>query len=159
MNKNRFEKAIFAAGCFWGVEDVFYNTPGVVETRVGYTGGDFENPTHEGVSSHKTGHAEAVEVTFDPKIISYEKLLAVFWQIHDPTSLNRQGADIGSNYRSAIFYLDDDEKQKAQKSKEDLQKSKKFKAPIVTEISKAGKFWSAEEYHQKYFLRHKNHIC
>ena len=158
MKNIHYEKAIFAAGCFWGVEEVFYNTPGVVDTTVGYTGGDFD-PTYEDVCSHKTGHAEAVEVTFDPKIILYKNLLDIFWRIHDPTTLNRQGPDFGDNYRSAIFYTNNKQKKEALQSKKELEKSGKYNNPIVTEIKKAGNFFPAEEDHQKYFLKHKNHVC
>jgi peptide-methionine (S)-S-oxide reductase len=155
----KYETAIFAAGCFWGVEQAFYKTKGVVETEVGYTGGDekYENPTYEQVCSDSTGHAEAVRVKFDPKVVSYKELLDVFWKIHNPTTLNRQGPDIGSQYRSAIFYLDEKQKKEAEKSREKLQKS--INAKIVTEIVKASEFYRAEEYHQKYFLTHKVHCA
>lgn len=159
QKKEKYKKAIFAAGCFWGVEQSFYHLPGVIETKVGYIGGIKENPTYEQVSSKKTGHAEAVEVTYDPHKISYGKLLDTFWQIHDPTTLNRQGPDIGSNYRSAIFYLDDEQKNIALKSKEKMQNTGLLKDKIVTEITKATKFWSAEDYHQKYFLKNPGHGC
>ncbi len=148
------QKATFAAGCFWGVEAAFAELRGVVRTRVGYTGGHFKNPTYEDVSSHKTGHAEAVEITYDPGVISYEKLLDVFWSIHDSTTPNRQGPDIGSQYRSAVFYSTPGQKEQAQRKKDELQKSGKFKKPIVTEITAQGEFYPAEEYHQQYFLKH-----
>jgi peptide-methionine (S)-S-oxide reductase len=157
--KSKYKKALFAAGCFWRIEEAFYKTPGVVETIVGYAGGHTENPTYAQVSSHTTGHAETVEVTFDPQKISYQDLLEVFWSIHDPTTPNRQGPDIGSNYRSAIFYINDEQKDAALKSKRNLEKSGRFKKPIVTEIVKAGVFWPAEDYHQKYFLKHANRSC
>ncbi len=146
------ETATFAAGCFWGVESAFRGLigKGVVSTQVGYTGGHTENPTYQQVCSHTTGHAEAVEVTFDPTKISYEKLLSVFWSIHDPTTPNRQGPDIGSNYRSAIFYHSAEQKKAAEGSKAELGKSGKFRNPIVTEITEATKFWPAEDYHQQY---------
>ena len=144
------QKAIFAAGCFWGIEAQFRKLKGVISTRVGYTGGNFPNPTYKDVCSHKTGHAEAVEVTFDPNIISYTDLLDVFWDIHDPTTLNRQGLDIGSQYRSAIFYLNEEQKKKAHNSRKKVEQSKKYRNPIVTEIVPASEFWQAEEYHQQY---------
>lgn len=144
------EKAIFAAGCFWGVEANFRKVKGVINTRVGYTGGKFREPTYRDVCSHKTGHAEAIEISYDPSIISYDDLLDIFWSIHDPTTLNRQGPDVGNQYRSVIFYLNAEQKEKAIKSKEELEKSKRFKKPIVTQIVCASEFWEAEEYHQKY---------
>ncbi len=148
------QKATFAAGCFWGVEAAFAGLKGVIETRVGYTGGRFKNPTYEDVCSNKTGHAEAVEIMYDPDKISYSKLLDVFWNIHDPTTPNRQGPDLGSQYRSAIFYHNAEQKKEAQDSKKRLELSGKFKQPIVTEITAAGEFYSAEDYHQKYFKKH-----
>jgi len=144
------EKAIFAAGCFWGVEAKFRKVEGVLSTRVGYTGGHFSEPTYKQVCSHKTGHAEAIEIVFDASKVSYDKLLDIFWSIHDPTTLNRQGPDVGTQYRSAIFYLNADQKEKALKSKEKLELSKRFKNPIVTQIVPASEFWEAEEYHQQY---------
>ena len=144
------QKAIFAAGCFWGVEANFRKIKGVISTRVGYTGGHFTTPTYKDVCSHKTGHAEAIEVTFDPSKITYDELLNVFWSIHDPTTLNRQGPDIGTQYRSAIFYLNSEQKEKALNSKAKLEASKRFKRPIVTQIVPASDFWKAEEYHQQY---------
>ena len=152
------EIAIFAAGCFWGIESAFRKVRGVISTRVGYTGGHFENPTYEDVCSHKTGHAEAVEIIYDPSIISYEELLEVFWKIHDPTTLNRQGWDVGTQYRSAIFYYDEEQKRIALKSKEELQKSGKFKGPVETEITQLTEFYQAEDYHQQYHEKHKRGI-
>ncbi len=149
------KKAIFAAGCFWGVESNFRKVKGVLSTRVGYTGGKFTNPTYKDVCSHKTGHAEAIEITFDPSIVSYDELLDVFWSIHDPTTLNRQGPDIGAQYRSAIFYLDEEQKIKAESSKAKLEASKRFKNPVVTKIVSASDFWEAEEYHQQYNEKRK----
>lgn len=146
------EKATFAAGCFWHVEAKFREIKGVKSVISGYTGGTKENPTYEEVSSHKTGHAESVEITFDPKIVSYKELLKVFWKIHNPTTLNRQGLDIGNNYRSAIFYHDEKQKKEALESKREEQKNHKDK--IVTEIIPATKFYKAEEYHQKYLEKH-----
>lgn len=147
-------KATFAAGCFWHVEDLFLKTKGVKSTKVGYIGGRLANPTYEEVCTDKTGHAEAVEVEYDPNEISYTELLEIFWNNHDPTSLNRQGPDVGIQYRSSIFYHDDSQKQNAQKSKEVLETSKKFSKKIVTEILPAPEFYKAEEYHQKYFQKH-----
>ena len=147
-------KATFAAGCFWHVEDLFRKTKGVKSTKVGYTGGSLANPTDEEVCTDRTGHAEAVEVDYDPTEISYEELLDVFWNNHDPTSLNRQGPDVGIQYRSSIFFHDESQKQTAEKSKEYLDSSGKFSKKIVTEISPAPEFFKAEEYHQKYFQKH-----
>ncbi|MFX1470206.1 MAG: peptide-methionine (S)-S-oxide reductase MsrA [Promethearchaeota archaeon] len=144
------EKAIFAAGCFWGVEANFRKVKGVLSTRVGYTGGTFTEPTYKDVCSHKTGHAEAVEVIYDPTKVTYDDLLDMFWSIHDPTTLNRQGLDVGTQYRSAIFYLNQEQKEKAERSKAELEASKRFKKPIVTQIVPASDFWKAEEYHQQY---------
>ncbi|MEX0881696.1 MAG: peptide-methionine (S)-S-oxide reductase MsrA [Candidatus Saccharimonadales bacterium] len=142
--------AIFAAGCFWGVQYYFDQVPGVVETEVGYTGGKVDNPTYEQVCSHTTGHAEATKVNYDPKKVSYETLLRHFFRIHDPAQLNRQGPDVGDQYRSAIFYLNGDQKNQAKKMLDLLSNSGKYDKPIVTTLEKAGKFWRAEEYHQKY---------
>lgn len=152
------QRAIFAAGCFWGVEANFRKMEGVVSTRVGYMGGHFSNPTYKKVCSHKTGHAEAVEVTFDPSKVSYDDLLEIFWSIHDPTTLNRQGPDIGDQYRSAIFYLNEEQKEKAESFKAKLEASKRFKNPIVTQIVSASDFWQAEEYHQQYVEKRKNSL-
>lgn len=148
--KAKAEFATFAAGCFWGVEEEFRKTKGVLNTLVGYTGGKMENPSYGEVCTGATGHAEAVRVEFDPKKVSYEKLLDVFWNVHDPTQLNRQGPDIGTQYRSAIFYHNEKQKQAALKSKEALEKSGKFKSEIATEILPAAGFHEAEEYHQRY---------
>jgi methionine-S-sulfoxide reductase len=144
------EEAIFAGGCFWGVQDYFDHVPGVVKTEVGYIGGHVDNPSYEQVCMHRTGHAEATKVVFDPSKIRYESLLSHFFRIHDPTQLNQQGPDVGDNYRSAVFYKDDAQKQTAIKMIEDLGKSGKYKNPIVTTIELADKFWPAENYHQKY---------
>jgi peptide-methionine (S)-S-oxide reductase len=144
------EEAIFAAGCFWGVEAAFRQVPGVIDTEVGYTGGHTESPTYREVCSDTTGHAEAVRVQFDPAQISYDQLLNVFWENHDPTTPNRQGPDIGSQYRSAIFYTTEAQKEVAEASKRKLDESGVFSRPIVTEITPAGPFWRAEEYHQRY---------
>lgn len=142
--------AMFGAGCFWGVEERFRKLKGVENTTVGYSGGDFPNPTYKDVCSGKTGHAEVVKVEFDPSIISYNELLDVFWEIHNPTSLNRQGFDIGTQYRSVIFYYTPKQKLKALKSKKELEESGRYDKPIVTKIEPAKEFYRAEEYHQKY---------
>jgi len=142
------EQAIFAAGCFWGVQYYFDQVPGVTGTTVGYTGGTTENPTYEDVCAHTTGHAEAVLLEFDASKVSYETLVRQFFRMHDPTQLNRQGPDVGDNYRSAIFYVTDDQKEMAEKVLADVQP--KFDQPIVTEIAPAGPFYRAEDYHQKY---------
>ena len=147
-------KATFGAGCFWHVEDLFRKTKGVKSTQVGYIGGKLTNPTYEEVCTDTTGHAEAVQVEYDPNEISYDEVLNVFWSNHNPTSLNRQGPDIGNQYRSAIFFHDEEQKKIAQKSKEELEKSGKFQKRIVTEIVPAPEFYKAEEYHQKYFQKH-----
>ncbi|RMW39807.1 MAG: peptide-methionine (S)-S-oxide reductase [Nitrosopumilus sp.] len=146
-------KATFGAGCFWHVEDLLSKTKGVTSTQVGYIGGNLPNPTYEEVCTDRTGHAEAVEVEYNPDEITYEELLDVFWNNHNPTTLNRQGPDIGIQYRSAIFYHDDKQKEIAEKSKSDLDSSGKFPNPVVTEITPAPTFYKAEEYHQKYFKK------
>lgn len=143
--------ATFAAGCFWGVEEIFRMQEGVKSTRVGYAGGDIKNPSYELVCSNKTGHAEAVEVAYEPKEISYEQLLNIFWKNHNPTTPNRQGVDIGSQYRSVIFYHDEKQKKAAEKSLKDYQK--KLTQKIVTQIVPAQEFFEAEEYHQKYYSK------
>ena len=148
------EQATFAAGCFWGVEDYFVSTPGVVSTRVGYTGGSMEHPTYQDVCSGMTGHAEAVEVTFDPAVITYDQLLDIFWQCHDPTQLNRQGADHGTQYRSAVFYQSTAQKLAAEESLARLDGSGRLRRTIMTEIVPVSTFWEAEEYHQKYHQKH-----
>ena len=145
------EKGTFAAGCFWGVEEAFRQVKGVVSTAVGYTGGSFKDPTYKDVCSGKTGHAETVEIEYDPSRVSYEELLSVFWENHDPTTLNRQGPDIGTQYRSAIFFHTPEQKAAAIASKENLQKSGRYKNPISTEITPASQFYRAEDYHQQYF--------
>lgn len=152
-------KGTFAAGCFWGVEAEFRKLPGVLATRVGYTGGTDPNPTYEQVCSHTTGHAEAVEVEFDPAKISYEKLLEVFWSFHDPTQLNRQGPDVGEQYRSAIFYHDDAQQLAATRLKEALEKSGQVRKPIVTQIVPATIFYPAEDYHQQYLEKRGLSSC
>lgn len=153
------EKATFAAGCFWGVEETFRTTPGVLETQVGYTGGHTVSPTYHDVCTDGTGHAEAVEVTFDPAKVSYEDLLGIFWANHNPTQVNRQGPDVGSQYRSAIFFHSPEQEAKAKASKEVLAKSGKFLRPIATEIVPAERFYSAEDYHQQYLLKRGRANC
>jgi peptide-methionine (S)-S-oxide reductase len=146
------EKATFGAGCFWGIEDAFRQVPGVVDVVVGYTGGHTDNPTYPEVCSHSTGHAEVAEVSFDPEQVSYEQLLDLFWRIHDPTTLNRQGPDIGDQYRSAIYFHSPEQEKAALQSRDDAQAE--FNRPIVTEITPAPRFWPAEDYHQRYFEKH-----
>jgi peptide-methionine (S)-S-oxide reductase len=148
------ERATFAAGCFWGVEVAFRNTRGVKSTEVGYTGGFTENPSYQDVCSGKTGHAEAVDMQFDPAEVSYGQLLDVFWQNHDPTQLNRQGPDFGTQYRSAVFFHSAEQERIAKTSKEALERSGRLRRPIVTQIVAAGPFWRAEEYHQRYLEKH-----
>ena len=147
-------KALFGAGCFWGVEAAFRQVEGVLATAVGYSGGRLENPTYENVCSGRTGHAEVVEVEYDPSRVSYEKLLDVFWENHDPTTLNRQGPDVGEQYRSAIFFLAPEQEAAARASKVRVGESGRYKRPIVTEITPASKFYRAEEYHQRYLEKH-----
>ncbi len=143
-------KAIFAAGCFWGVEATFRQLPGVIATRVGYTGGKLPNPTYKDVCTDRTGHAEAVEVEYDPNQLSYENLLDVFWENHDPTQLNRQGPDWGTQYRSAIFFTNPEQEAAAKASKKRLEESGRYRQPIVTQIVPASAFYEAEDYHQQY---------
>lgn len=148
------ERATFAAGCFWGVEETFRKVNGVRSTTVGYTGGTTKNPTYEEVCTDKTGHAEAVQVEYDPSVVSYEDLLKVFWESHDPTTPNRQGPDFGSQYRSAIFYHDDKQKTAAMASRDKLKVSDRFnRKHIVTEIVTAKEFYRAEDYHQQYLQK------
>ncbi|HPA07089.1 MAG TPA: peptide-methionine (S)-S-oxide reductase MsrA [Methanoregulaceae archaeon] len=154
------EKATFAAGCFWGVEAAFREVKGVISTRVGYTGGHAKNPTYEEVCSGKTRHAEAVEVVFDPGTVSYRELLDLFWSIHDPTQLNRQGPDYGTNYRSAIFYHTPGQKILAEESRKRLAESGRYgRRPVVTEIVPAGPFYPAEEYHQQFYEKQGRGSC
>ena len=145
------KKATFAAGCFWGVESSFRQLDGVIDATVGYTGGHIKNPTYEMVCSDRSGHAEALEVEFDPSVVSYDTLLDVFWEIHDPTTINRQGPDFGSQYRSAIFYHDESQRRAAEASLK--RAAHLFEDPIVTEITPASEFYPAEEYHQRYYER------
>ncbi|WP_372523581.1 peptide-methionine (S)-S-oxide reductase MsrA [Sulfuricaulis sp.] len=144
------EKATFGAGCFWGVEATFRSIPGVVSTLVGYCGGKTDNPTYQDVCTDTTGHAEVVEITFDPAQLPYEQLLETFWKLHDPTTPNRQGPDVGSQYRSVIFFHSPAQEAAARAAKERLDKSGKFRNPVVTQIVPAGPFYKAEDYHQRY---------
>jgi len=144
------EKATFGAGCFWGVEAAFQEIEGVTSTAVGYSGGTLANPTYQDVCSGRTGHAEVVQVEYDPARVSYDRLLDVFWDNHDPTTLNRQGPDVGEQYRSAIFFHTPEQEAAARASKARLERSGRFRRPIVTEITPASEFWRAEEYHQRY---------
>src|SRR5436305_6136909 len=150
MENVTLEKATFGAGCFWGVEAAFRQIKGVVSTSVGYSGGNYNNPSYKDVCYGRTGHAEVVEVVYDPERVSYNDLLNVFWENHDPTTLNRQGPDIGEQYRSVIFYHTPEQQAAALASKEKLEKSGKYRRPIVTEIVPATTFYRAEEYHQQY---------
>jgi peptide-methionine (S)-S-oxide reductase len=151
--------ATFGAGCFWGVEELFRKRDGVIKTEVGYTGGNIDNPTYEQVCADTTGHAEAVQVTYDPEKIKYEDLLKIFWENHDPTQLNRQGPDTGRQYRSAIFFHTPEQKEIAEASLDELKKSRRYEHPIVTEISPASSFWRAEEYHQQYLHKRGEASC
>jgi peptide-methionine (S)-S-oxide reductase len=153
------QKATFGAGCFWGVEETFRNLKGVLGTAVGYAGGTKDNPSYEDVCTDRTGHAEVVDVDFNPAEISYEQLLEVFWSNHNPTTLNRQGPDVGTQYRSAIFYHSAEQKAAAEAAKERLQNSGRFPRPIVTVIEPASKFWRAEEYHQQYLKKRGQTHC
>lgn len=159
MKENELEKATFAAGCFWGVEAAFRQIPGVVATRVGYTGGHTDDPTYERVCSHTTGHAEAVEVTFDPERVSYEQLLDVFWTKHNPTTKNRQGLDIGDQYRSSIFFHSPEQQEAAERTKESEQAKVHWPKKIVTEIVPASEFHEAEDYHQQYMEKRGRSSC
>lgn len=152
MNENSLEIATFAAGCFWGVEESFMKAKGVKSTRVGYIGGNLVNPTYEDVCTDRTGHAEAIQIKYDPKEVSYKELLELFWSIHNPTTKNRQGPDIGTQYRSAIFYHTAEQEKVAKELKQELDNSK-YQNKIVTEIVPASEFFSAEEYHQKYYQK------
>lgn len=152
------EIATFGAGCFWSVEASFRKISGVVDTAVGYIGGSLENPTYEDICTNKTGHVEVVEVTYDPKKLSYGELLKTFWSIHDPTQVNQQGPDVGTQYRSVIFYHTKEQKKEAEKSKAELGASGKLKKPVATAIEPALTFWRAEEYHQRYSEKHPG-VC
>lgn len=151
-------KATFSAGCFWGVQKTFDHVPGVISTTVGYTGGHTANPSYEQVCHGDTGHAESIEIVFDPNTVTYQQLLDVFWHMHDPTSLNRQGPDIGTQYRSAVFFHDAEQEQEILASKAKLEELKYF-GKITTQIAPAGQFYPAEDYHQKYYLKHGGDYC
>jgi peptide-methionine (S)-S-oxide reductase len=157
--RNTMETATFGAGCFWGVEESFRQIPGVVDTAVGYLGGHTQNPSYQDVCTDETGHAEVVQVTYDPSRVGYQQLLDAFWEAHDPTTLNRQGPDIGTQYRSAIFFHSPEQERLARASKEKIQASGKFRRPIVTEITPASSFYRAEEYHQKYLAKRGMSHC
>ncbi len=156
MQENTLQKATFGSGCFWCTEAIFELVEGVDSVASGYTGGKIKNPTYEQVCSEKTGHAEAIQLTFDPEVISYDELLEIFWKTHDPTTLNRQGNDAGTQYRSVIFYNSEEQKQLAEKYKEALDKSGAWEHPIVTEILPATEFYKAENYHQDYYSNNPN---
>ncbi|NJD22940.1 MAG: peptide-methionine (S)-S-oxide reductase MsrA [Melioribacter sp.] len=155
-DQNKYEVATFGAGCFWCTEAVFQRLKGVVKVESGYSGGSVPNPSYEAVCTGKTGHAECSQITYDPKIISYKELLEVFWKTHDPTTLNRQGADAGTQYRSVIFYHNDEQKQLAEKYKNELESAQIWSDPIVTEISQLKNFYKAEDYHQNYYNQNGN---
>ncbi len=159
LNMSNVSIATFAAGCFWGVEDAFRRIPGVLDVRVGYTGGTVQDPSYEMVCSGQTGHAEAVKITFDLDIVSYEHLLDAFWKMHDPTSVNRQGPDIGSQYRSAVFTHSPEQQEMAEDSKAKLDASHIYSLPAATEIGPAGPWYDAEEYHQRYFEKNGGGAC
>ncbi len=148
------EKATFGAGCFWHVEEAFRHVPGVIDTAAGFMGGHTKHPTYKEVCSHVTGHAEVVQLTYDPEKVSYDRLLDIFWDIHNPTTLNRQGPDVGYQYRSVIFYHTGEQREAALESMERLRKSGKFRRQIVTLVQPAGEFYRAEEYHQRYMEKH-----
>lgn len=153
------QRAYLAAGCFWGVEEAFRTTPGVVHTAVGYMGGHTERPTYKDVCTGTTGHAETVEIVFDPEKISYEKILELFWKIHNPTQINRQGPDVGEQYRSVIFYTSPEQQRVAEESKKLEQQNGGYHEPIATSVESAGTFWLAEEYHQQYTLKNGGAVC
>ncbi len=159
MEQRQAEVATFAAGCFWHVEEAFRCLEGVIGTTAGYTGGTTRNPTYEQVCTGRTGHTESVLVQYDPRVIPYERLLEVFWQNHDPTTRDRQGPDIGSNYRAAVFYHTPEQEAAARASKERLERSGAYARPIVTDIQPAAEFYPAEEYHQHYLLKHGAAAC
>lgn len=156
---SKTELADFGGGCFWGVEEVFRTLPGVIKTAVGYEGGHVDHPTYEQVSAHTTGHAETVQIEFDPTKVSYKQLLDLFFKHHDPTQLNRQGPDVGENYRSVIFYHSPEQQKQAQQKITELTESKKFKNPIVTQVVPAQTFWTGEEYHQQYLHKRNLGVC
>ena len=156
MTENRLERAVFAGGCFWGMQDLIRKRPGVAATRVGYTGGSVENPTYDIVKTGTSGHAESIEIDYDPAEIGYRELLELFFQIHDPTTKDRQGNDIGSQYRSAIFYVTDEQKRIAEETIADVEASGLWPGKVVTEVAPAGAFWIAEDAHQDYLERFPN---
>jgi len=153
------KKATFGAGCFWGIESTFRRVPGVISTAVGFAGGHLDKPTYEDVCTDRTGHAEVVQVEYDPAKVAYEDLLEVFWNCHDPTQLNRQGPDIGTQYRSVIFYHDDEQKTEAEESKSRMESLGLYRRPIVTQIVQASPFFRAEEYHQQYLAKRGLDSC
>jgi peptide-methionine (S)-S-oxide reductase len=153
-DKSKTDTATFATGCFWCTEAIFQELKGVIKVTSGYSGGHISNPSYEQVCAGTTGHAECLQVVYDPKVISFDELLEVFWESHDPTSLNRQGNDVGTQYRSAVFYHDEEQRQKAEHYKDELNKNKTYSKPIVTEITKFTTFYPAENYHQDYFRLH-----
>jgi peptide-methionine (S)-S-oxide reductase len=159
MDREGLQEATFAAGCFWHVEDAFAGLKGVTETEVGFMGGHTLNPTYRQVCTHTTGHAEVVHLWFDPKVVDYRQLVEFFWTMHDPTQVNRQGPDVGDQYRSAIFYHNVEQRRIAEASKNEQEASGKFGRPIATETTPASTFWRAEEYHQKYFQKHGMSHC
>lgn len=158
-NENNLQLATFGAGCFWGIEEIFRHAKGVKDTAAGYMGGTTKNPSYEDVCTDKTGHAEVVQLTFNPKEASYEDLLKIFWENHDPTTPNRQGSDVGTQYRSVIFYHSPDQERIAKQSKKELDKSGRFKSLIVTEIVPTSTFYRAEEYHQRYLEKRGLSTC
>jgi peptide-methionine (S)-S-oxide reductase len=153
------ETATFGAGCFWGVEETFRQVDGVVSTTVGYLGGNYPNPSYKDVCSGKTGHAEVVQITYDPSRVTYEELLDIFWRSHDPTTLNRQGPDVGLQYRSAVFFHTPEQEAAARRSKEEQDRAGRFRNPIVTEITPASAFYRAEDYHQQYLAKRGMGAC
>lgn len=159
LSQSKTQTAVFGAGCFWGVEETFRRVKGVVNTAAGYMGGSTKNPSYEQVCTNRTGHAEVVRVEYDPSQVSYGRLLEIFWQSHDPTTMNRQGPDAGTQYRSVIFYETPEQEKEAGLSKEKIQRAGKFKAPVVTQIVPAGEFYKAEEYHQQYLKKQGRKFC
>ena len=159
VQEKKIERATFGAGCFWGIEETFREVRGVVDTAVGFMGGSTENPTYPDVCTGKTGHTEVVQVTYNPGEVSYRDLLNVFWNAHDPTTLNRQGPDIGTQYRSVIFYHTTEQEAEARASRAAVEQSGRFRRHVVTAIEPAGTFWRAEEYHQQYFAKHGGGHC
>jgi peptide-methionine (S)-S-oxide reductase len=153
------QTAVFAAGCFWGVEEAFRRVEGVVDAEVGYTGGHVDNPTYKLVCGGRTGHAEAVRVVFDPERVGFEELVRFFYRIHDPTTLNRQGPDVGTQYRSGIYHADEEQRAAAERVTRELEDAGRFNRPIVTEIASVSTFWPAEEYHQRYFEKNGGGHC